>query len=39
MYGEVFYSEPFVTVTYLNSWYIQNLSILRIQDIQDTVNL
>ena len=31
IYDEVFYSEPFVTITYLDSW--------RIQDIQEIVNL
>ena len=38
IYDEVFYSEPFVTITYLEFWYIQNLSIFRTQDIQNTVN-
>ena len=37
IYDEVFYSEPFVT--YLNSRYIQILSIFRTQDIHYTVNL
>ena len=32
--GEVLYSEPFVTITYLDFWYIQNLDIFRIQDIR-----
>ena len=27
MQDEVFYSEPFVTITYIDSWYIQNLNI------------
>ena len=27
-------SEPFVTVTYLYFWYIQNLSMLKTQDIR-----
>ena len=39
IYDEVFYSEPFVTMAYLDSWYIQNLSIFRTQDTQNTVNL
>ena len=37
-YDEKFYSEPFVTIAYLDFWYIQNLNIFRTQDIQNTVN-
>ena len=33
IYDELFYSEPFETITYLDSLYIQNLSIFRAQDI------
>ena len=33
IYDEVFYSESFVTTTYLDPWHIQNLSIFRTQDI------
>ena len=39
IYSELIYAEPFVTMVYLDSWYIQNLSKFRIQDIQNTVNL
>ena len=39
IYGEVFYSEPFVTKTYFDIWYIQNISMFRTQGIQDIVNL
>ena len=35
---EVFYSEP-LTRAHLESWYIQNLSMVRTLDIQNTVNL
>ena len=38
-YDEKLYSEPFVTIAYLDFWYIQNLSIFRTQDIQNTVNV
>ena len=38
IYNEVFYSEPYANITFLDSWYIQNFSIFRTQDIQDTVN-
>ena len=38
IYDEVFYSEP-LGIAYLDSWYIQNLSIFRTQDIQNTENL
>ena len=34
IYDEVFYSKPSVTITYLDFWYIQNLSIFRTQDIR-----
>ena len=34
IYDEVHFWEPFVTITYLDFWYIQNLSIFRIQDIR-----
>ena len=37
-YDEKFYSEPFVTIAYLDFWYSQNLNIFRTQDIQNTVN-
>ena len=37
-YDEKLYLEPFVTIAYLDFWYIQNLSIFRTQDIQNTVN-
>ena len=39
IYEEVFHSESFAIITYLDSWYIQNFSIFKIQDIQDTANL
>ena len=39
IYNEVFNSEPFVIITYLDSWYIQSLSISITQDIQDILNL
>ena len=39
IYDGVFYLEPSVTMTYLDSWYIQNLRIFSTQDIKDTVNL
>ena len=39
MYVEVFYWEPYVTIAYLYSWYIQNLSMFRTQDIEITVNV
>ena len=35
---EVFYSEPFVTIPYLDFWDIQNLSKFRTEDIQNTLN-
>ena len=38
IYDEVFYSEP-LGIAYLDSWYIQNFSILRTQDIQNNENL
>ena len=34
IYDEVFYSEPFVSITYLDFYYIQNLSIFRAQDMR-----
>ena len=37
IYDEVFYSEPFITLPYLDSWYIQNLSIFRTYNIQNTI--
>ena len=39
VYSELFYSEPFVTIEYLDYWYIQNLNIFKTQDIQNTVSL
>ena len=38
IYDEVFYSEP-LSMAYLDSWYIQNLSTVRTEDIQNTENL
>ena len=29
MDNELFYTEPFVTIAYLDSWYVQNLSIFK----------
>ena len=34
IYDEVFYSEPFVNITYLDFWYIQNLIMFTTQDIR-----
>ena len=31
------YSEQFVPIAYLDSWYIQNLSIFRTEDIENAV--
>ena len=39
IYDEVFYLELFVTIAYLDSWYVRNLSMIRTQGIQNTVNL
>ena len=37
IYDEMLHSEPFVTIAYLDSWYIQNLNIFRTQDIQNNL--
>ena len=34
----LFFIYKLLVVTYLDSWYIKNLSIFRTQDIQGTVN-
>ena len=39
MYDEVFYSEPYANIAFIDPWCILNLSIFRTQDTQDTANL
>ena len=39
MYDEVFYSEPYANIPFIDSLCFLDLSIFRTQDIQDTANL